>query len=57
MGYYIEVPKPKGKAQQLADLHGAPGNDTKRRIAGYSAHSGVRDSPPPEGSDNNGNRY
>ncbi len=23
MGYYIEVPHPKGKAQQLADLHGA----------------------------------
>lgn len=23
MGYYIEVPRPKGKAQQLADLHGA----------------------------------
>lgn len=23
MGFYIEVPQPKGKAQQLADLHGA----------------------------------
>ncbi len=23
MGFYIEVPSPKGKAQQLADLHGA----------------------------------
>ena len=23
MGYYIEVERPKGKAQQLADLHGA----------------------------------
>lgn len=23
MGYYIEVPQPRGKAQQLADLHGA----------------------------------
>lgn len=23
MGYYIEVPNPKGKAQQLAELHGA----------------------------------
>lgn len=46
MGFYIEVPKNKGKAQQLVDLHGAQILDKKPEFRADKAIICVLDNGP-----------